>query len=321
MPDNTLSTLEQIKIKIRRITRKPTVAHVSEADLEDYINTFVLYDFPQHTKVFRLRETVTFFTEPYVDTYTGDEIVTNFDNLYTAIYTANSIAGREVRFTQNYDQFYAEYPKTEQKKQIGTGNAVLVAFTGTLSAKPVLRNHVSFTSISATNAGIECHDDGAGSFTGDVVPGGTIDYVTGAYTFTFSVAPGNGETVYSQTAPYSPGLPSFILYHGNTLTFRQVPDQPYRVELEVARRPIELLNDATMPELSQWFQFIALGSAIKIFQDQMDMDSVNLIMPEFKQQETLVMRSTYDLLSKQRSSTIYSNGGNGYNDFFNDSGR
>ena len=63
----------------------------------------------------------------------------------------------------------------------------------------------------------------------------------------------------------------------------------FRVELEVAVRPSELLNAGSMPEISQWWQYIALGSALKLLYDRTDVETIAKIMPEFKQQELLVI--------------------------------
>jgi len=64
MPDSTLSTLEQIRIKVRRLTRSPSTSQITDASINDYINTFILYDFPEHLKTSYLRKTFTFYTEP-----------------------------------------------------------------------------------------------------------------------------------------------------------------------------------------------------------------------------------------------------------------
>ena len=315
MPDNTLSTLAQIRIKIRRLTKTPSEAQMSSDTINNYINTFILYDFPEQLRTFSLRTTLNFYTDPYIDTYSGDNIVTNFNNLYTNVYENVYVAGYKQLFFQDREQFFSLNPKTEGIKTIGTsGDGATVNFTGTLSNIPILRNHVSFTSIGANNIGLEVHDvpntpnDGAGTFAGDTGAAGSINYTTGVYDITFSSAPASGETIYSHTVSYSAGRPTSILYYNNELTFRPVPDQPYRVELEVASRPTELLDAATMPEISQWWQYIAYGAAKKIFEDRMDMESVQMIMPEFKKQEALVNRRTIGQQTKERSATIYTIG-------------
>ena len=43
MPAPT-STLQTIRTKVRRLTRTPSTAQLSDDDLDQYINTFVVYD-------------------------------------------------------------------------------------------------------------------------------------------------------------------------------------------------------------------------------------------------------------------------------------
>ena len=322
MPDNTLSTLAKIKIKVRRLTKSPSTAQITDDSIEDYINTFVLYDFPEHLRLFSLRTTLVFYTQPYIDTYEGDDIATNFNNLYTNVYGNAYVAGCKQSFFQNREQFFTLYPQNESIRSIGTGNNVLTNFTGTLTDKPALREHLSFTSITTNQVGLEVHDvpndpnDGEGTFAGDTGAAGSINYTTGVYDITFSSAPGDGETVYSNVVQYAAARPNSILYYNNILTLRPVPDKSYRVELEVGARPSELLDNASMPELSQWWQYIAYGASKKIFEDRMDMESLQSIMPEFKKQEVLINRRTIDQQTKERASTIYTDALLSLNDFY-----
>jgi len=324
MPDNTLSTLEQIRTKVRRITRSPSSSQISDATINDYVNTFVLYDFPEHLRTFTLRTTLTFYTQPYIDTYDTTDISANFLNQYSNVYQNAYISGNKQLFIQNREQFFNLYPNTESVQLTAVkGNGVLTNFTGTISGgittvtnrvAPILRNHVSFSAIGANKVGLTMRDvpntpnDGTGTFVGDTGAAGSINYTTRAYNITFSSAPAVDEYIYAHFVSYSAGTPSAILYYNNQFTLRPVPDKSYPVELEVAMRPTELLTNASMPELSQWWQYIALGACKKIFEDRMDMDSVQLIMPEFRQQELLVLRRTIDQQSKERTATIYTGG-------------
>jgi len=323
MPDNTLSTLTQIRTKIRRLTRAPSTAQMSDATINDYINTFVLYDFPEHLRTFSLRTSITFFLTPYIDTYTGNEIVENFNNIYINVYETAYVGGYKQLFSQDKHSFFSLYPKIESVKSIGTdGDGVTVNFTGTLSGIPMLRNNVSFFSIGANSTRLAIYDvpndpnDGSGVFDGDIGAAGSINYRTGVYNITFSAAPETNETIYSSTVPYAASRPKAILYFNNTLVFRPAPDKAYSVELEVQSRPTEMLTDASMPGLSQWWQYIAYGAAKKVFEDRMDIESIQMIMPEFKKQETLVNRRTIDQQSKERSATIYTEMSTELTDFF-----
>ena len=75
--------------------------------------------------------------------------------------------------------------------------------------------------------------------------------------------------------------------------------------MEVYKRPDELLDTAQSPELSEWWQYIAYGCAKKVFEDRMDPESVQTIMPEFKKQEALINRRTIVQQTEQRTATIY----------------
>lgn len=336
LPDSALSTLAQIRIKVRKLTRSPSTSQLTNQNIDDYINTFVLYDFPEHLKLFTLSKTLSFYTQPYIDTYENntvneDDPLYNYINKYINVHPPVYIAGNDVDFSQSRSQFYTAYPKTSFVKKTGdTGDAVTTAYSGTLSAKPVLQNSVSFTALGANSIGLVVKDTprtdgltGYNTMTGDlVVPGtttslGTINYVSGVYSFDFASAPASGAYVYSNTVPYATGIPTMMLYSDNKFVMRPIPDKSYRVDIDTFVRPVEFLSYATTPpsadttqapELCQWWQYIAYGAAKKVFEDRMDMESISNIMPEYKAQELLVLRKTIIQNSNQRTATIYSGG-------------
>lgn len=303
------STLQAIETKVRRLTRSPSTAQLSDAQLNEYINTFVLYDFPEHLRLFTLRTTLTFYTEPFIDVYetnTSDptDPLYQFKDRYISIHDPIYIAGYPSFFSQNRNQFFGIYPLVNNIASIGTtGDGVTTAFSGTLANIPVLRNNVLFDSVTTANTGVQLHDNGSGVLTGDGT--GTINYVTGAFTLNFSTAPGSGKAINSQTVPYVAALPQAMLFYDEKITLRPVPDQPYAVNMEVYVRPTELLLSNQSPELQEWWQYIAYGTAKKVFEDRMDMDSVALIMPEFKKQESLILRRTLVQQTNTRTSSIY----------------
>jgi hypothetical protein len=136
-------------------------------------------------------------------------------------------------------------------------------------------------------------------------PINTVNYVTGAFTLTYLIAPASAEPITSQTVPQITAIPTSLLYFDNTFFLRPVPDKPYKVDIEVYKQPTELLQVNSVPELNQWWQYIAYGAAKKVFEDRSDMESVQQIMPEFKTQEKLVLRRTLVQQTKERVATIY----------------
>jgi hypothetical protein len=318
------SNLQAIRDKVRRITRTPSPAQLTDAQIDEYINTFILYDLPEQLRLFSLRSTLTFYTQPNVDRYSTNTTVTtdplyNFKNKYIAIHPPLFIAGVQSYYTQRRDVFYGNYPQFNSISDTtlrGTGG--VGPFTGTLSARPVLQNNVVFTCLDTSSTGMVIVDYPVSNTLGALgIPGqpqtlpspyGQINYVTGAYTLVF---PGNTLTsaiVYSETIPYQAGKPYSVLFYDETFTIRPVPDNVYAVQMDVDLQPTELINAADEPNLQQQWQYIALGSSKKIFEDRLDYESVQLIMPTMKEQEEFCLRSTLTQKTNERTVTIYTIG-------------
>lgn len=324
------STLGAIRTKVRRLTRSLSESQLSTSQIDEYINTFVLYDFPEHLRLFNLRETFSFYTEPYVDQY-GDSTVSTdplfeFSQRYISVHSPVYIAGFQAWFCESRDQFFGVYPLTNSIASIGTtGDGVTTTFTGVVNASQgttvtqqqavLLRNNVLFDSVDANGNGLALIDYPVSNTTGALgLPGqpqtlpspfGQIDYVTGAFTIVFPTAPASGQAINSQTIPVQPSLPQAMLFFDGMFTLRPVPDQPYKVDMEVYVRPTELLQANQEPKLEEWWQYIAYGASRKVFQDRMDMESLAMIEPEYKKQELLIQRRTIVQYTSQRPSTIY----------------
>lgn len=313
------STLAAIRTKVRRLTRSPSTAQISDSTIDEYVSTFFLYDFPEHLRLFSLRETFSFYTQPNIDTYETTTAVStdplfNFKNKYITVHTPIYIEGYESYFSMDRTSFFRIYPIVAQEQQINqTGDGVTTLFTGTLPNTPVLPGTILFSAITAANVAMTYIDNFQSSILGNlVIPNqtapvaGTINYVTGAYSITFSSAPAMGQNITCETFSYQPSRPNALLYFDDKFVVRPVPDKAYKIQMEVYKRPITLGNDPTLsPELEQWWQYIAYGAAKKIFEDRMDLESVQLILPEYKKQEMLVQRRTIVQQTEQRSATIY----------------
>jgi len=323
--DSTLSTLTQIRTKVRRLTRSPSSSQLTDAQIDDYVNTFVLYDFPEFT----VDNKLVFFLMPNVDQYgtneeNGDDPLYNFKNVYLSVSKPVYVAGEEIAFSQSREPFFRQYPQTELLESVGTGDNVTTAFAGTLSTVPVLARTVSFSSIDDDGSGIVISDvpivDGVTGIittTGDLtepdsdVSVGVINYLTGVYAFTFPVAPGTGEDVVAQTYRYAAAKPRAVLFEDRVFTFRPVPDKTYRVEIDAFKRPTELLDGTDEPDIAQWWQYISYGASKKVFEDRMDVESVQAISPEFFRQRSLVLQRLVVQQSSERTATIYTERGAG----------
>ena len=314
---STYASLAKIRIKIRRLTKHLSSSQITDSEIDEYINTFILYDFPD-LDLEELETTCTFFTRPYVaeyDTNTSDanDPLYNFKNLYSDSLGDMSVMGNTIDVYKDSQLFYAIYPRNINVMDTDKrGNDIITAFSGTLNSYPVVPGYVSFTANGASNASLVVKDIPAASqLTGTlIVPNnpasvGTIDYVTGEYSFDFATAPAKGETIYSHTITYETGVPHAVLFSGDKFIFRMIPDKTYRVEIVAYKRPVEMLTDGSVPELTQWWQFIAYGAAKKILEDRSLTDMIALIMPEYKHQEELVQAKTIKQLTGRQIKTIF----------------
>jgi hypothetical protein len=319
------TTLGAIRDKVRRLTRSPSLDQLSDAQLDEYVNTFILYDFPVTLRLFSLRTTLTFYTQPYVDTYETNAIpndpLFNFKNRFTAVHQPVYIAGVQGFYTQNRSIFYASWPQISNVADtLLRGSGVAGPYTGTLTAKPAMRNQVIFTANDANGTAMTVIDYPFNNLTGALgLPGvpqtipsiyGQVNYVTGVYNVTFpNVVPLN-SIIWSETVPYQPSKPLGMLFYDNKFSLRPIPDKAYAITIEADARPTELLAVGNIPDEEQWWQYVAIGASIKVLQDRFDMDSVNLLMTEFKRQEDMCGRASLSKYANERAKTIYSLGKN-----------
>lgn len=342
------TSLTAIQTKVRRLTRSPSQAQLTDTDLNQYINTFVVYDFPEHLRTFNLLTTFRFWCNPYQDRYITDSTLPvtnplyNFQNRYISILPPLYIAGFQGFYSESREQFYGIYPNVNSISSIGfQGDGVATSFTGfiNLNTGPsfvqpnpnyltasLIQNEVLFESVDSLGNGLSLIDvpvvdtaTGNPTIKGNLyVPGtqpttpptvvtnnNTINYATGAFTITFPSAPGAGRQINSQTIPSILSRPQALLYFNNTIFLRPVPDQPYQINFQAYQRPTELLTSNQSPQLEEWWQLISYGAARKIFQDRMDLESVQMIEPEYNLQMRLCNRRTIVQYTNQRTASIY----------------
>ncbi len=331
------STLQTIRTKVRRLTRSPSNALLSDADLDQYINTAIENDIPTTMKLFSLRTILTFYTQPGVDVYQTNTTNTldplyNFKNKYTAVHNPMYIAGVPAYYTQEESIFYGNWPQTNFISQTGLfGDGTAGPFVGiinsfnqqptTVSSRQfILQNSVMFTALNAAGTAMILVDTPVTNQTGNLhepnnpVVLGTINYLTGAFTLTFPAATALSTTlipnpIISEIIAYVAGIPTTVLYYDNKFTLRPVPDKAYIIKLEANIRPTELMVANDEPFITQWWQWIAALAARKVFEDRMDQDSVQLLMPFLMEQQSLVLSTSMEQYTNQRTVTIYTNNG------------
>lgn len=330
----TPNTLADIRAKIRRITARPSTDQITDAQIDEYINTYYLYDLPESLRLLKLKDTFTFTTVPNIEVYQFDN--TNYITCEGPAYAA----GQQIQVLQDLDLFYREWPKINFIQQVSTGNGTNGPYTGTITNVPFMRSinpvgtpPFNFIGtdirvlLSATTGGataVSAYDDGVGGFidtTTRIPLAGTIDYVTtGNFTITFNAPVPAGQPINASTIPFVGALPRSICFYQNQFYLRPIPDKSYLVEINAFRYPTALtdsLGGPNVPELAFWWQLIAYGAALKILVDNADFENATAFRPYFEEQLLLVQRRTIKQLSIQRASTIYSDqSNNGFSNFF-----
>lgn len=314
-----MPTLADITAKVRKLTARPSEEQITDLEIQNYINYYYVYNLPDSMKLAKLDDVYTFTTQPNVDTYSFDRDI-YYDNK-PPVY----IGGREAQYYTDNKAFYRDWPKNDFKEQVATSGGAAGPYAFTLTKFPFLRSvnaadvaskvqNILFTaSIGYTNT--TATDDGIGNI---LAPGaGVIDYITGACTLTFPVAPLIGVPIYAQVYPYVASEPTSVLFFQNQFVMRPVPDATYLVEVNAMRVPTQLLAAGTEPELNSLWELLAFGAANKILVDNGDYQALEQIRPYFEEQLKFAQRRVIATSSSKRSTTIYSDGGNFFDNNYN----
>jgi hypothetical protein len=137
----------------------------------------------------------------------------------------------------------------------------------------------------------------------------TINYQTGQITgLTFAQAIPSGTPIQIQYNPKQFSIPLAIMFYQNQFTVAPVPNAGFTIELTCYRQPIQALLASDMagnPELSEWWEILAVGAAKKIFEERFDSDGVAFIDKMLKERYDVIETRTYAQIGQERISTLY----------------
>lgn len=314
-----MSTLTQIRTKVRRLTGRPSPQQITDAQIDEYVNTFYLYDMPETLRLFTQHVNYEFMTTPNVAEYdlSSEQAWTGQENVPVVDYYINLeppayVAGYQVGWSQSETQFKNIYPPLAQIDMTVEGDGTAGPYTVTFSNTPIMQNSVTVGAVDNTDVAETAKDVPTDRTNGtwqlintNNSLTGSINYITGAVSVTFNNAISSGTTITFTAVPYTASRPQYILFYKNILTLRPIPDAEYLVSIAAYRRPTQLVDSGDYPQLRQWWQYLAFGAAKKIFEDSQDNQGVDSIMKAFKEQENLVLRRTIVQQTNQRSATIY----------------
>lgn len=322
-----IGTLFSILQKIRKYIGLPRPEQISDSDLEDYVDSYYLYDLPASFRNLKLRDTLTFNTSKGISTYPFD-----FEH-YTSIEPPAKCEKREIGLYQEPNAMYGALNLWQQEENFATGNGTQGPYTATLSATPIIRSvntnptfsvnpnypagriqNILITTSNGLNQTQNVIDDGNGNLiqilpNGTVVNSGTIDYASGAISVSFQNTVDQGATIQIQYWPTVLGRPLGMLYFAQQFTLLPVPDKGYTIEIGAYRQPSQALsetpNQLGTPELIEWWELIAAGAAMKFFEDSGDDNGKARMKGIVKEKLSLANTRSYAQLGTQQVDSIY----------------
>lgn len=337
------NSVAYIRKKIRRLTASSSESALSTADIDQYINRFYENDFAYGIKVDQMRSVYTFYTTPYIDKY---PLNVNFNQGIRSPVYFEGVQGTFFKDRMQFYNMFPRWPTqftpasgdgvtalttftipgpflrnevvlggvasgvTIHISDDGEGNLILNTANPVVTVPP-------YTDVyTALNAPVP-------ALVGKPIPGmhnqntlnpgdqletvvGTVNYVTGVFTFTSSIILDSGTVMNAWVSQYSPGRPYTLLFWNNYFQVRPVPNNVYKVEVETYLTPVEFMNSTDSPILNQWVDYIAIGAAIKVLEDRNDTQGIQNLSVIFDRQESLVLERQAVEEINQRNSTIYS---------------
>jgi hypothetical protein len=285
-------TFANMKLKFRAVTGTPSPDQLTDAEIGAYLNNYMVYTMP-----FELKEQITdqflqFVTTPGIDVYA-------FPAGYFTDSPGAYADGFPLVFYQDPDIFFQDWPQQYAVDNIATGDGVTTTFTGGLQNPPVIIGSLIIVSNDATGFQQLLTDTGLGTLTGNGT--GTINYLTGAYSATFTTAPVESAVIYAKYQGYTGSRPQGVLWFNNQFTLRSVPDQAYKILMQGYIQPQFLINDTDTPLQNEWGPVIVYGAALERFEDTGDSDNFDRYQPVFKRFENVALGRTIQQLTEQQS--------------------
>lgn len=294
-----MTTLQSIRNKVRRLVAEDN-QQLTDAQIDGYINTYYLNDFPQQLRLIKQQINYELPLVPGQGTYAVPW------DLYTSFSGPAYVAGYPIFFSQSQQQFYQMFPEFQQQAYL-TGDGTAGPYTTTLQFPQITPGTVYISTVNGVGDLLSSTDDGLGNWTNTAqVPVGNLNYANGSISITWDDVIPVGTPISIQYATGQWQRPQGLLLFDSEFQVRPVPNQSYLLVLQAYALPTVMLVNGSIPELPFWWQALAFGAAKKIFEERMDTDQINKILPMLKEQLTYCQRTTLMENSQQRPTTPYS---------------
>jgi hypothetical protein len=323
--------LSDILVYVRRLLKQPNPEDISDDTIINYVNRFYIYDMPSRIQLFQLKTQYSLELEPNVDRYAapvtylpGGQAVPTYNSFLTPAF----VDGYQIGMQQSTAQFTKLFPNLYQNGFQSVGDGTSGPYTLAVANSPFIRGFrdqniqnttiaggvqtagvgilssaVWVTAQDASGNNLVVQDDGDGNLVGDGT--GTVNYLTGSISVTFSANIPATSDINSQVIPYTAGRPQALNFFDETFTFRPVPDKPYLFQIDAYLNPAYFLSTTDAMPYNWMTEYIARGTTRKILIDYGDAEQLSFQEPYFREQENLVLRRSTRQNSNVRTATIF----------------
>lgn len=334
----TVWDLSRLRYTVRKITGQFDTTQLPDSSsgqvsvsnppgVDDYINDFYLYDFPEALRTLKLKDYYQFTTIPNVGTY---DVPQNIMQLEPPIY----IDGYQFAWYQAPEMFYRIWPELNFIQEgIAVGNGTRGPYTFTLSSTPiqqgtvVIGNSPNLDGLPSPTYETWTDSDTPGAFTNPVfltssLAGTTgvaaIDYLTGFCTVTYDQPLPVGVNINAHYHPYVASRSRDILFYQQQLFLRPIPNDTYSVKIVCYVQPTvaianssatKVMFDGVLTDMTlftEWWQCVAYGAALKILIQEGDHEEYARNKAYFEEAKLLAQRRCLKQLANQRIQTMYS---------------
>jgi hypothetical protein len=126
--------LNAIRQKFRKLTGAGNAQQITNAVIDDYLNSFYSYDFPAQFRSLKLKDKYTFNTIQGIDTYAFNS------EQYTTVEMPCYCMKREIKLFQDPWNFYGVNFNWQQQQNFAFGSGIAGPYSGQLSAFPLIRS-------------------------------------------------------------------------------------------------------------------------------------------------------------------------------------
>lgn len=302
-----MGNLANIRSKVRQLTGRKSPVQLSDSEIDFQINNYYQTEFPQQLRILDLREVYTFQTVPNVAVYPLSP------DVYQSVEPPCYVAGYYVYFSMDRGQFMALWPQLQTNEVDIYGDGTSGSYSYTTNQSPILKGSVLISAATAFNVGVTVTDvpvSSTNNSSGDLILSdgtvtGSINYETGGIIVDFGVPIPQGEPIQTQYTQYLASRPNMIFWYDNQITLYPVPDQAYDVSIVVYKIPTAITSAIESPELSEWWEALAYGASMKIYENNVDLDGMQAMEQLLERKLNLIRRRTWYNMSSQRTKTIY----------------